>query len=163
MAVEMFFRVDGVPGGSHNYSHKGWSDLLSWRWNLDRPVGTSHAIAAPPNEISLVKAVGMDSTELMRLFAEGKPVKFAEIDIVPVVGKRDAQQKYLGITMHDVMIKSIDIGGSLDESVFKEKITLRFNKVKFEYHQYSDASASGGAPSLTDYAFDWDLLANPAS
>ena len=36
MALEMFLKIDGVVGGTRNYQHKGWSDMLSWNWNLER-------------------------------------------------------------------------------------------------------------------------------
>lgn len=35
MALEMFLKMDGVVGGTRNYQHKGWSDMLSWNWNLE--------------------------------------------------------------------------------------------------------------------------------
>ncbi len=165
MAVEMFLKIDGMTGGSNNYNHKGWADLLSWSWDLDREPDNRQAStkdARHMNEISLVKAVGTDSTELMKLFAAGKPIKKVEIKVAPVVGKRDAQQKYIGITLEDVVIKSINAGGSIEESVFKERITLHFGKIKYEYHHYGDVAATGGAATSTNYAFGWDLVADTA-
>ena len=165
MAVEIFLRVDGVTGGSQSYGHKGWADLLNWSWDLERapnPLAALGERALHMNEISLVKTVGVDSAALMTLFAGGTPIKSAEINIVPVVGKRDAQQKYIAIALEDVLIKSISTGGSLDESVFKEKITLIFGKVKYEFHHYAEIGPSGGARTLTSYAFDWDSKAPTA-
>ena len=160
MAVEIFLRMDGVTGGSQNYGHKGWAELLSWRWDLDRAPDQLTALAARAlhmNEISLVKTVGVDSAALMGLFAGGTVIKTAEINIVPVVGKRDAQQKYIAITLEEVLIKSISTGGSLEESVFQERITLIFSKVKYEFHHYAEIGPSGGARAVTSYEFDWEL------
>ena len=165
MAVEMFLRLDGVTGGSQNYGHKGWAEVLTWSWDLDRVQGASEAnpdSGLKMNEISLVKAVSVDSAAIMTLFAGGTAIKSAEIDIVPVVGKRDAQQKYITITLEEVLIKSISTGGSVDESVFKEKITLAFGKMKYEFHHYADVGPAGGVKTLTSYAFGWDLNTHTA-
>lgn len=162
MAVEMFLRMDGVAGGSRNYNHKGWADLITWSWDLDRAGEADHPSTDEPhmNEICLVKAVDIDSTALMSLFAERKTIKTAEINIVPVVGKRDVQQKYIAITLEDVRINSIKTGGSVEESVFKEKISLQFGKIKYEYHDYGDIGPNGTAGrTLTSYAFSWDVTA----
>lgn len=165
MAVEIFFRIEGVTGGTLNYSHKGWADVLSYSWELARDpiVGQANADGgAGMNEISLVKAVGVDSTALMTSFAAGTPAKTAEISIIPTVGKRDAPQKYLAITLEDVLIIAISTGGGIDESVFKEKITLRFGRVKYEYHQYGEIGPAGATRAVSSYAFDWDLSTNTA-
>ncbi len=165
MAVEIFLRMDGVTGGSQNYGHKGWAEVLSWSWELDRaatPLAALAERAVHMNEISLIKTVGVDSAALMALFVNGTAIKTAEIDIVPVVGKRDAQQKYIALALEDVQIKSISTSGSLDESVFKEKITLVFGKVKYEFHHYAEVGPSGGARTLTSYAFDWELKTDSA-
>ena len=160
MAVEMFLRLDGITGGSRSYHHKGWSDLLSWRWGLDRAPGADAALHM--NEIILIKPVGMESSALMTLFAERKLVKAAEIHVVPVVGKRDAQQKYLALTLEGLLIKSIMTGGTAEDSVFSENITCTFDKVKFEFNQYADAGPDGGAQKAESYIFGWDIAANKA-
>ena len=161
MAVEMFLKVEGVVGGSRNYHHKGWADVLSWTWGLDRGQG-GMGDAMRMNSLSLTKATGIDSTALMVLFAAGKPIKKAEISVVPVVGKRDAQQKYVAITLEDVIVQSITTGGSAEESVFKENITLLFGKITYEYHHYADVATDGAAAALKSYTFGWDLVANAA-
>jgi type VI secretion system secreted protein Hcp len=161
MAVEMFLRIDGVTGGTLNYSHKGWADVLSYSWDLTRgPTNVGGGVQM--NEISLVKAVGVDSAALMLLFAAGTPIKTAELSIIPTVGKRDAPQKYIGMTLEDVLITAISTGGGIDEQAFKEKVTLQFGKVKYEFHNYGEIGPSGATRVLTSFAFGWDLVAHTA-
>lgn len=165
MSVEMFLRLDGVTGGSRNYQHRGWADLVAWRWNLDQAVATAAGGAGAGvqmNEIVLDKHVGVESTDLMRLFAEGATVPKAEISVVPVVGKRDAPQKYLAITLEDVTVRSLRTSGSVEDPVFKETLTLRFARVRYEFHHYTDQVQSGGAPAMTSYAFTWNLATGAA-
>ena len=165
MAVEMFVKLDGITGGSRNYYHKGWSDVLSWSWSLERVHGVSPGASdnMRMNELSLINAIGIDSPAMMTAFAEGKPIKQVDLSIVPMVGKRDAQQKYVTITLEDVLIKSIITGGSAEESFFRENVTLCFGKIKYEFHQYADVGSDGGAATLKSFAFGWNVAANAAT
>lgn len=164
MALEMFLRVDGATGGSRNYHHKGWADVLSWSWNLQQlPAASENGELTPRmNEISLVKTIGMDSAALMQLLAARTPIPTAAISVVPVVGKRDAQQKYLAVTLQDVQIMSITAAGSTEENFFTENVTLRFGKVSYEYNEYAAVGSDGKPVPPTAYTFGWDTAANVA-
>ena len=160
MAIEMFLRVDGVAGGCRNFQHKGWAEVSSWQWGIERRARTADEgpdNATNSNEISVIKPIGMDSTALMRLFAEGALINEVELSIAPAGGKRGAQQKYLDIKLQGVTIQSISTGGSDEENFLKETITLGFNKVDYTYHQYADVGTDGKTGALQSYAFQWDL------
>jgi type VI secretion system secreted protein Hcp len=163
MAIEMFLRMDGVTGGSRNYHHKGWADVSSWQWGLNR-AGTDSGGASGDgmNEIHLTKTIGQDSSAVMRLFAEGASIETADLSFVPLVGKRDQQQKYVAVKMHGVKIKAIKTGGSTEESVFKEELTLTFAKISYEYFEYGAAGTDGKQPAASAFAFSWDIDNNAA-
>ena len=65
MALEIFLRLVGVTGGSRNYYHPGWADVLSWQWCLSAPDA-----GATPDQIKLVKRVGIESPMVMTLWAQ---------------------------------------------------------------------------------------------
>ncbi len=159
MALEMFMRLEGVTGGSRNYHHKGWADVLSWRWAMAR---ADEGGAATMNELHLTKSIGIDSPAMLGLFAAGTPIAKAELSVVPVVGKRDQQQKYVAIQLHDVTIQSIKINGVEEENFFKEDITLRFARVNYEYFEYGASGTDGKPPPAQAFAFGWDLASNAA-
>lgn len=161
MAVEIFLRIDGVNGGSRNYYHKGWSDVVSWKWNLST-VGSAGETTLDMDQIQIVKRIGMDSPGIMTLFAEGRVVPKVEISMVPVVGKREAQQKYLGMVMEDVVIAAIATGGAAEETLFSEQLTLRFQRVRFEYNQYSEATPDAASGAAETYGFNWDVAKRTA-
>ncbi len=161
MAVEIFLRIDGVNGGSRNYYHKGWSDVVSWKWTLatlPAPGETTLEV----DRIQVIKRIGMDSPGIMSLLAEGRVVPKVELDMVPVVGKREAQQKLMGVVMEDVRIAGIATGGSADDAFFTEELTLRFQRVRFEYNQYSEATPDAASGAAETYGFNWDA-AKPAN
>lgn len=162
MPVEIFLKMDGLTGESRNFQHKGWADVLSWTWAISSNRNTLEKAAsenASFNEISLIKRIGRDSPEMMRLFAAREIVPHAELSIMPVVSKKEVKQKYLNLYMEDVIIKSIVTGGSCEEEYFKERVTLLFDRIRFEYNQHSGLDT--GEPPV-DHVFGWDIPANKA-
>lgn len=160
MPVEMFFRLDGIQGDTKNYQHKGWSDIVSWHWGMSATVDSSGARKTSIDEISITKHVGIDSTALMLLFSQGATVKNAEINIIPVVAKREARQKYLHMQLEDVTIKSIETGGSAGEDIFNEHVTLNFGRVRLTYNPYLVASAENPDATSQDYKYGWNIQTN---
>ncbi len=116
MSVEMFFRMEGVEGGTLNYSHKGWADCLSYQWDLAPRAGD--ALGEGVNQLSLVKTVGPDSAVLMTLCTAATIVRVAELSIIPNLGKRDVPQKYLALTLEDVQVMRISTGGGSRKACF---------------------------------------------
>ena len=160
MPVEMYMRLDGVTGGSKNFSFKGWSDVSSWGWGL---VSNRNSANVTDNdltsfkEISITKRIGTDTAAIMQLYAMGTTVKFAEVIVLPILSKKEAKQKYLAIRMEDVLVKSIVIGGNTEEDFFNEKIILLFSRIKFDYNYYSQASPEQTKGTVVEYSFAWDI------
>ncbi len=162
MPVEIFLKMDGVTGESRNFLHKGWADVLSWTWALSSNRNALKQAAsenASFNEIALIKRIGRDSPEMMKLFAARQVIPHVELSIMPVVSKKEVKHKYLNLYMEDVIIKSIVTSGSCEEEYFKERVTLLFDRIRFEYNQHT---ALGADESSVDHVFGWDIAANKA-
>jgi type VI secretion system secreted protein Hcp len=160
MAVDMFLKLDGVTGGSRNYSYKGWSDVISYGWGMVSNRSSSKVSDKDKTsfrEISISKLISTDSTSIMTLYAEGKTIDFAELKIVPVTNKKSDKPKYLTLHMEDVLVKSIVTGGETSNDFFNEKIILLFDRVKYEYYAPVVAGAVDEPP---EYIFDWDIEKN---
>jgi type VI secretion system secreted protein Hcp len=163
MSVEMFLKMDGITGGSKNYDYKGWADVVSWGWGMG---SNRHSAQVTENdktsfrEISIVKRIGMDSPAMMLLYAQGRTIQHADLNIIPVVAKREAKQKYLSMQMEDVLVKSIITGGNSSEDFFNENIILLFGRIRFEYNIHSVANAENPDGTSVDYKFAWDVSAN---
>ena len=167
MALEMFLKIDGVDGGTRNYQHKGWADILSWNWNLER-LPEDLAAAAEPcarmNQITILKAIGKESAALLRLFVDQTPIKSIEISVIPVVGKREALLKYMSIVMQDVRIISMRTDGEAEENFFRERLILEFGKIKYEVYHHTAGDPNDGAATavVENYTFEWDMTTNAA-
>ncbi|NNM00619.1 MAG: type VI secretion system tube protein Hcp [Gammaproteobacteria bacterium] len=155
MAIELFLRLDGVTGGARNFAHRGWCDVLSWHWDLQR-IGDIASL----NELEVVKPVGLDSPALVQRLVEKTVIPKAQFSAVPTVGKREAAQKYLEMSLEDVTIQSIQGGGSTEDSLFTETVRLSFSRIHYELHQHTMATPGGSEASTESLAFDWNNTAS---
>lgn len=164
MALEMFLKLDGVDGGTRNYQHKGWCDMLSWNWHLDLVSAEREAADGPcsgMNQITVLKALGQESPAILRLFAERTTLDSVEISAVPVVGKREAVQKYLAIKMEDVIVINVRSDGEAEENFFRERLIFQFNKLTYETYLH-ESSTGSTAGAVENFTFAWDLSNNSA-
>jgi type VI secretion system secreted protein Hcp len=166
MAMEMFLRMDGITGASSNYAHKGWADIHSWQWEMSRSRKATNdgpRETLNMNRISIVKPVGIDSPMMMKFLAERTVVEKAQISVIPAVGRREKQQKYIEIVLHNVLIQSIDTGADVEQVKSRETVVLVFGKVEYEYFHTAGTEA-GAAPSSTEtQSFKWDLSNKPGN
>jgi type VI secretion system secreted protein Hcp len=163
MSVEMYLKLDGISGGSRNYTYKGWSDVHSWRWEMLSNRGSAEATGIDKTsfkEISITKPISTDSTAIMLLYAQGKIVPCADLNIIPVLNKREAKQKYLAMRMEGIVVKSIITGGNTSEDSFNETIVLIFNSIRFEYNCHTASTPGADNATSVDYTFAWDIARN---
>jgi type VI protein secretion system component Hcp len=157
MSVEIFLKLDGIAGSTRNFSHKGWADVTSWSWDMQSNRNSAYPVDGEKTAlrmITIVKRIGIDSADMMSAFALGKTIATAELDIVPVVAKREAKQKYLSIHMEDVRIKSIVTGGSSADEFFNETVVLLFARVRYEFSL--NATIGSDLPA-GEFRFAWDI------
>ena len=143
MAVDMFLKLDDVKGESRDDKHQDEVDVLAWSWGMSQS-GSMHtgggggAGKASVLDLSLTKYVDKASPNLVMATCNGKHFKEALLTV------RKAGEKpleYLKITMKDVVVSSINTGGSGSEDRLTENVTLNFAEFKLEYvPQKSDGS-----------------------
>ena len=109
------------------------------------------------NRISIIKPVGLESATLMQLLTDRTVVSSAEISVAPVVGKREAQQKLIGVEFENVLVQSIDTGATIDEEAFCETVVICFGKVKYQYTHNIAAIQGGAEASAETRTFEHNL------
>jgi type VI secretion system secreted protein Hcp len=67
----------------------------------------------------------------------------------------EGQQKYILITMEEVLVTSISTGGSGGEDRLTENVTLNFGKVTFAYTPQDSKGTVAG-----DKTFVWNIAEN---
>ncbi len=164
MSLQLHMKIDGVMGEASSFKFKGWCEIISWNWGMTSNRKTSKPVDSEKtmmNELTVIKPIGIDSTQIRNLYALGEVISSVNLTIAPVVGKREPQSNYVNIIMEDVIIKSVVTGGTVEDEFFKEHLTFVLDRVTFECNRpfvsKGDEQVDETSP---DNDFRWDVLAN---
>ncbi|MDG1011212.1 MAG: type VI secretion system tube protein Hcp [Luminiphilus sp.] len=148
MAVDAFLKLDGIDGESQDKEHKGEIDILSWAWggastgsfNLG---GGGASGKASFTDIQLVKYYDKASPNLMAKLADGTHIK--EATLVARKAGGSSAIEFLKIKLTDVIITSVNFGGSGDDDRYTENVSLACAKFEVAYQaQKNDGGKDGG-------------------
>jgi type VI secretion system secreted protein Hcp len=160
MAVDMFLKIEGVPGESQDKTHKAEIDVLSWSWGGSQS-GTGHSGGGSGagkvsfQDLSITKYVDKASPTLMQFMANGKHISKAVL-VVRKAGEHPLE--YVKLTMEDVLVSSVSTGGSGGEDRITEHLSLNFSKLEYAYkEQNKDGSAGKETP------IKWNIKTNAES
>jgi type VI secretion system secreted protein Hcp len=157
MAADMFLELDGIKGESIDHKHKDKIDILAWSWGLSQS-GTftsgSGGGAGKANfqDVSVTKFIDKASTDLMFHCASGKHIAKGQI-IVRKAGENPLE--YLVIKFTNMLVSSVNTGGSGGEDRLTENISLNFGKVEVAY-KIQDEKGGGKDGGQ----FTWDIAKN---
>jgi type VI secretion system secreted protein Hcp len=150
MAVDMFLKIDDVPGESKDAEHEEDIDILAWSWGMTQS-GSFHVGGGGGSgkvnvqDLSITKYVDKSTPNLMKACANGKHFGEATLFV------RKAGEKpltYLKIDMKKVLVTSVSTGGSGGEDRLTENVTLNFAEVKTIYTPQSDTGAEEGTVEM---------------
>ena len=163
MALDMFINMGAnIKGESRDkvQGPKGDVDILAWSWGMSQS-GTTHmgggggAGKANFQDLSFTKYVDSASSALMVALAKGSHIPEVKL-LVRKAG--EGQQKYIHITLKEVLVSSVSTGGSGGEDRLTESVTLNFAQVKFDYTPQDSKGTVAG-----DKTFAWNIAENNAA
>lgn len=159
MAVDMFIKIGDVKGESRDKSHKEEIDVLAWSWGMSQS-GSMHvgggggAGKVNIQDISLTKWVDKSSPNLMMSCSNGKHYDEAKLTIRKAGG--DDPVEYLIITLKEVLVSSVNTGGSGGEDRLTENVTLNFGQVLVDYQPQKQDGTKDGGP----VKYGWNIREN---
>jgi type VI secretion system secreted protein Hcp len=159
MAVDTFLKIDGIKGESKDDKHKDEIDVQSWSWGMSQlgtmaTGGGGGAGRANVQDLSFTKQVDKSTPDLMLSCISGKHIK--EATLVCRKASGDVQLDYLTIKLTDVLISSVQTGGSGGGGeVVMESVSINFAKVNVDYKEQTAKGAVGATPKM-----GWDIKAN---
>jgi len=160
MAMDMFVQIGALKGESVDKTHKDKIDVLSWSWGMSNN-GSTHVGGGggsgkvSVNDLSFTKYIDKSSPDLVLACCNGKHFDKATL-IVRKAGEKPLE--YLTITMTEVIITSIQTGGSGGEDRLTENVTLNFGKFKHDYKEQTKDGTAGATPTAT-----WSISENTDS
>jgi len=160
MAVDMFINMGAnIKGETQDDAQKAKNDIdvISWSWGLSQS-GVGHtgggggAGKVNVQHLSFTKYVDSATPALQLHCATGKHIP----KVVVLVRKAGGtQQKYVEITMEDVLVTSVGTGAGSHDERLQENVSLNFVKVAFEYFvQGRDGNTKSAG------AFKYDIAAS---
>lgn len=147
-AVDMFIKIDDIPGESIDPEHSGEIDVISWSWGVTHPTAInrggkrSGSGRAGTGSITVKKNVDRSSPAIMKSCSTGTYYKQAVLTVRKGDGSRI---EYVKVIMKDLIVKRVVTNSPEEgEDVLTENVTLNFAEIKSEYEPQSpDGSSSG--------------------
>jgi type VI secretion system secreted protein Hcp len=153
MAVDMFLKLADLKGESRDKDHKDETEVLAWSWGMSQS-GTTHsgsgggAGKVSVQDLSITKYVDKASPMLQLACCNGQ--HFGE-GLLTVRKAGEKPLEYLKITMKEIIVTSISIGGSGGEDRLTENVTLNFAEYKTEY---APQKPDGSGDAAVEAAFN---------
>lgn len=153
MAVDMFLKIDGIKGESHDEAHKDEIDILAWSWGASQP-GNTHtgggggAGKVNIQDVSFTKYVDKATPLLLKACCNGQHLK--EINLV-VRKAGESPLEYLKLKLSDCLVSSVTTGGAGGQDRLTESVALNFARFQVTY---TAQDAKGAAAGEVPFAFD---------
>jgi type VI secretion system secreted protein Hcp len=153
MSIDAFIKIDGVKGESVVKGHEGEIDVLSWNWGLTQS-GTTHVGTGGGSgkvnvqDISFVHSVDASTPTLLQACCNGKHFGSALL-VLRKAGEKPLD--YVKIEFTDVLVTSVQTGGSGGEESLTEEVNLNFAKLKYTYQQQDKTGAAKGGAVEVEY------------
>ncbi|MFZ2265942.1 MAG: type VI secretion system tube protein Hcp [Azonexus sp.] len=157
MAVDMFLKLGNIKGESVDGNHKDSIDVLAWSWGMSQSSSThigggGGSGKVHVQDISFTKYIDASSHALIQACCNGEHFDKALLT-VRKAGKTPLE--YIKISMEEVIISSVNTGGSGGEDRLTENVTLNFAKFKYEYTTQDKTGGQG-----TTMTANWDIAKN---
>lgn len=133
MAVDMFLKLDGIPGESKDAKHKDEIDVYSWSWGISVPIATGGGGGASgratPKELVVVKEIDKSTPILMKACCEGQHIQGGTLTLV----NKETRLEYLKIKMTDILISNYQTGGSnAGGAIPVDQISFNFSQINVQ-------------------------------
>ncbi|CAN5468635.1 type VI secretion system tube protein Hcp [soil metagenome] len=153
MSSDYFVKVKEAEGESDKKGHTGEIEISSWSWGLANMSsagsgGGSGAGKAVPQDLHFTADMSKATPNLIKVNAKGTHL----VDLKLTARKSaDGQEDYMVITLSDVFVTSVTLGGSSGGGV-STTVSCAFKKFKIEYKFQDAKGALKAGPEFT-----WDI------
>ena len=132
-AVDMFLKIDDVPGESEAAGHPDEIDVLAWGWGTSGSAGGGGGAGkVSVQDISFTKEMGRASPSIMQKCCDGSNIGEIKLTLC-TIGSVTPEHCYLQITLENAIVSSYSIGAQGEDPVPIEKVTFTFQKIKMDY------------------------------
>jgi type VI secretion system secreted protein Hcp len=148
-AVDMFLKLDGIPGETNDEQFQGATDVLAYSWGASNTTGRARPSF---QDLSVTKYLDSTSPVLLSRLASGQTIPSAQLSV------RKAGEHPNVITricLTNVSVHAISGGGSGGEDRLTENVTFGYGTFTEAYIPMNDDGTP--APAIVS---GWDLVHN---
>jgi type VI secretion system secreted protein Hcp len=159
MAVDMFLKIDGIPGESTDAKFQKQIVLDSFSWGETNTGAHGQGSGAGAGKVSMqdfhfTAKVSVASPKLMLACATGQHIKDAVMSVRRAGEQKEAGAVFLTYTFQGVVVTSVQEGGAATDFPV-DAVSFAFQKIDV---MYKPQTPTGGVGSAVEFA--WDLSAN---
>lgn len=158
MAVEAFLDLEGIEGESQAQGFEDQIDVLSYSWGMTQS-GTTHMGSGSGGgkvsvqDLTITKYLDKASVNLVQHCCNGKHIPSGTLTVRKAGG--DEAVEYNVIDLTDIIVTSVQTGGSGGDDRLLETASFNFGMFDFKV---TLQEASGGAGGESNFC--WDIAAN---
>jgi type VI secretion system secreted protein Hcp len=148
MALDTFIKIGSLKGESIVKGFEDQVQVMSWSWGMSQS-GTTHvgqgggAGKVDVQDLSFTHYVDSSSPNLIKACCTGEHFDTATLTMRKAGG---SALEYVTLTLTEVIITSVHVGGSAGEDMLSENVALNFAKFKYSYQpQDAKGAKKGGA------------------
>ena len=145
-AVDVFLKLDGIPGEVVAKGHENEIEVFSWSWGMARTsvVSMGRTAAGKPcvSELHLMKAMDKATPLLMANLMSGMVIPKGKLTLRKA---GEPPLDFMVIEMSQVLVSSVQESGSSGGDLPMESISLNFASAKATYTPQK-ADGTGGTP-----------------
>lgn len=155
MFAPVFMKLGDIKGEVADADYRDTIEIESFSMSAANPPSATGAGKVSFSDLSLVKKLDASSPLLYLNAAKGQVIPSATLHVTRA--RDGGQEEYYTITLTDVLISSVQTGGSSEGSgpLPTESLSLNFTKIEFSYRP-RDASGGLASPVRTG----WDIRNN---
>lgn len=160
MAVDMFLKLEGIPGESQDQKFPDHIEILSFTWSATQQGTYNTGTGGGAGKAHVSDAVfshyyDKASTVLLQMCVSGKHIAKGEF-IARKAGADGKPQPYLNLKFEDLIVSSVQTGAvSGGDDRMTESFSLNFRKFEIVYTTQDNK----GAPQPSN-PVKWDMQKN---
>lgn len=155
MAVEIYIKIDTIPGQS---TAKGFEDQIvveSFSWNMSQATNFGTATGGGAGKVNMgdlnfTHLVDKATPKLMIACCTGQHIASAVLTCRKAGG--DSAVDFLKITLTDLLVSNVSPSGSNAGDTPTESVSLAFAEFKIEYQEQDNKGAKKGGPIIAGYS-----------
>jgi type VI secretion system secreted protein Hcp len=158
MAIEIFMKMDGIPGESMAKGHENWIEILSYSSQIreDLPATNTGGLVVAGRAIFgdmvLTKILDSSSIPIRLHCASAKKIPTALLEMI-LYG--NYPEPLYQVKLHDVIITGITSSANEGTEKPRETLSLTYSRVEWAYST-QDVKGNVGAPMKGG----WDIKKN---